>query len=75
MKTTISKSELKENICPLCGHNKLRYSSYEILKSIQEVLVDWTCPKCHAYGSIDFKLTFSSYLSIYNEKEKQIEIL
>ena len=71
----INRNKTKEGICPLCGHKQINYSNYDIMKSTKEVLVDWTCPRCHAYGSVDFKLTFSSFFNIFNEEQKEIEIL
>lgn len=58
--------------CPVCNNPKLRYSNEELLET--EVLYDWVCPKCRAYGSASFKLVFQQLNNAFDRDNNDEEL-
>ena len=49
-----------EGICPECGNNNLEYHNEEINFENDQVVHDWHCGKCDAFGSEVYDLVFVS---------------
>jgi len=46
----------KEDVCPKCGHDTLKFSNGRIEDDFY--VYDWNCPACNADGEEEYKLTF-----------------
>ena len=72
--TKISAKDFKDGVCPICKSNGVVYSDTELFSD--EAIADWECQKCNSYGSVSFKLAFSTYNNTYDgENGDEIEIV
>lgn len=76
MPKKIYKKDFKKNVCPVCGSKQIQHSNKEFYAGGHEILADWNCLKCGSYGSLTYKLSFSTYNNAYSgENDDEIEII